>query len=205
MKYKIEFRRKQIVRIQAHLRRCAAICRYRPLIRGLIQVKQLIVLSDQLSSEINQLGDKLIKNRFQNDLQQIRSDVLRLHIQLKNDQLDDDSGAQRNKCKLNAQHAQRSQKVESLVKALQDRLQQVVQLLKQSMQQQQQLLEMQQKLEAEKQRLELEEQRRQQEQERLRKKEQLEERRKQQEARDQQQLCKSQVCIFEFNCTVQSE
>jgi myosin-6 len=185
VKYKIEFRRTQIVRIQTHLRKCVALCKYRPLIRGLLQVKQLIALSEQLSTEISQLEDERTKQRIAAELQQIRVDVQHLQAKLRNNQLDD--GTVKAGGKLNAEHAERSQRVESMVKGLRERLQRIVESLKQLLLQQQQLLQMQNQLDEEKKRLELEEQRRQQEQDRLRKKEQIEERRKQQELRELQQ------------------
>lgn len=151
---------------------CKAMVTNRPLIKGLLGLRKLFKINEDLLGRTNQLSDQNERNQVESQLNKLRQDLVQFQHVLKNNQIPNENGKP-----IQQRYSLRREFVDQRLSEFRDQLDDKVNLLKRKMNEQVELVKMQKKLEEEQRRSQDEEMRRKEDEEKRRKKEEMETRR----------------------------
>lgn len=172
LKNKIKYRAAKIVQIQAHLRMCSSIVKYRPLVKGLQGLRQLLTINEDLLAKTGQLKDANERSQMESQLGRLKAELGQFQSALRGNQIPSE-----NNKGIQQRYSLRREFVDQKLSEFRDRLDDKVGVFKRKMHEQIELDRMQRKLEEEQRKLEEEERKRQEEEEKRRKREEMETRR----------------------------
>ena len=172
LKNKIKYRAERIVKIQAHLRMCASMVKYRPLVKGLQGLRKLLTINEDLLGKTNQLKDANERSQMESQLTKLKQELTQFQSALRGNQIPSE-----NNKGIQQRYNLRREFVDQRLSEFRGRLDEKVGVFKRKMNEQIELDKMKKKLEEEKRKLEEEERKREEEEEKRRKKEEMEARR----------------------------
>lgn len=172
LKNKIKYRAEKIVQIQAHLRMCSAIVRYRPLVKGLQGLRKLLTINEDLLGKTGQLKDANERSQMESQLVRLKAELGQFQNVLRANQIPSE-----NNKGIQQRYSLRREFVDQKLSEFRDQLDDMVGVFKRKMNKQAELDQMQKKLEEEQRKLEEEERKRAEEEEKRRKREEMEARR----------------------------
>lgn len=172
LKNKIRYRAEKIIKLQANFRMCSSMVKNRPLIKGLLGLRKLFTINEDLLNKTNQLKDPNELNQIESQLNRIKQELIEFQFALKNNQIPNEKNRP-----IQQRYNLRKEFVDQKLREFRDQLDDKVGLFKRKMNEQVEFVKMQKKLEEEQRKLEEEEKKRQEDEEKRKKKEEMEARR----------------------------
>ena len=172
LKNKIKYRAEKIVRLQAYLRMCNQIVKNRPLIKGLLGLRKLFQINQDLLSKIDQLKDANERNQIESQLNRSKQELIQFHNMLKTNQIPNET-----KASIQQRYNLRREFVDQKLREFRGQLDDKVGVFRRKLDEQMELIKMQRKLEEEQRKSQEEERKRQDDKEKRKKKEEMETRR----------------------------
>lgn len=161
-----------MIKIQAHFRMCNEMVKNRPLIKGLLGLRKLFNINQDLLEKSKQLKDENERNQIESQLNRLKQELIQFEKVLKTNQIPNE-----NSKPIQQRYNSRREFVDMRLREFRNQLDDKVSLFKRKMNEQIEFIKMQKKLEEEQRKLEEEEMKRRQDEEKRRIKEEMEARR----------------------------